>query len=167
MYTHTQGRSSDALSAAPAQRAFAPPPVLPRVAAQAPWQPGIPSWHANSPAVAAAPQGFGYEQQQQQPGQGSSQDSSSNFRFLPGQAFSQDSQSTPSLSNRSVPKFLEDSWARGEPQPGPTRQPQAPPAPPPPPGRKTFDHWPRSCGKHGQLLLSADLTTRALQRQNL
>ena len=133
---YTQGRSSDAFLPASAMGAPAPPPVLPRVAAQDPWQqPGVPSWHANSPALAPPPpQGFGYEQQQQ-PGQGSSQDSSSNFRFLPGQALSQDSQSTPSLSNRSVPKFLEESWARGEPQPSARRQPQAPPAPPPPPGR--------------------------------
>ncbi|KAL3156740.1 hypothetical protein ABBQ38_001015 [Trebouxia sp. C0009 RCD-2024] len=154
-----QGRSNDAFSAAPAQRAPAPPPVLPRVAAQAPWQPGIPSWHANSPAAAAPPQSFGYEQQQQQPGQGSSQDSSSNFRFLPGQAFSQDSQSTPSLSNRSVPKFLEDSWARGEPQPSPRRQPQAPPAPPPPPGAYT-------AGSQGVLSQRRSLAANALASWN-
>jgi len=63
-----------------------------------------------------------------------SQDSSGQFRFLPGQRSSQDSQSTPSLSNRSVPRFLEEAWARGEPQQQGARQaPSMPPPPPPPP----------------------------------
>ena len=130
-----QGASNDAFSGPPAQRvAPTPPAVLPRVAvaapAPAPWQAPMPSWHANSSAVAPMSQQYGYEEQQAS----GSQDSSSHFRFLPGQGSSQDSQSTPSLSNRSVPKFLEDSWACGEPQQGATRQTQAPPVPPPPPG---------------------------------
>ena len=107
--------------------------MLPRVAVAAPWQAPMPSWHANSSAVVPVAQQYGYEEQQA----AGSQDSSSHFRFLPGQGSSQDSRSTPSLSNRSVPKFLEESWARGEPQQGGTRQAQAPPVPPPPPPGRT------------------------------
>ena len=108
-----------------------PPAVLPRmaVATPTPWQPQVTSWSSNSSMAAPLPQGYSYEEQQAS----ESQDSSGQFRFLPGQHSSQDSQSTPSLSNRSVPKFLQDSWARGEPQPGPQRQP--PPPPPLPPGK--------------------------------
>lgn len=134
---YSQGASSDGFPVYATQRAApAPPAVLPRVAvaAAAPWQAPMPSWHANSSAVAPVAQQYGYEEQQA----AGSQDSSSHFRFLLGQGSSQDSRSTPSLSNRSVPKFLEDSWAHGEPQQGATRQAQAPPVPPPPPGRTSL-----------------------------
>ena len=134
---YSQGTSGEGFLVSPAQRAApGPPAVLPRVAvaAPAPWQAPMPSWHANSSAVVPTSQQYGYDEQQAS----GSQDSSSHFRFLPGQGTSQDSQSTPSLSNRSVPKFLEESWARGEPQQGAARQAQAPPVPPAPPGRTSL-----------------------------
>ncbi|KAL0034341.1 hypothetical protein WJX77_009981 [Trebouxia sp. C0004] len=116
----------------------APPVVLPRVAVAGPTPnyPQINSWSAASSTVMPS-----YHQQQgsiiidSQQALGS-QDSSAQFRFLPGQRSSQDSQSTPSLSNRSVPRFLEEAWARGEPQQqGPRQAPSMPPPPsPPPPG---------------------------------
>ena len=126
-----QSASNDDFTISNAQRAApAPPAVLPRVAvaAPAPWQTLTAPWSANSSMMPAASRGTWQEEQQAS----GSQDSSGQFRFLPGQRSSQDSQSTPSLSNRNVPRFLQDSWERGEPQPGPQRHP--PPPPPPPPG---------------------------------
>ncbi len=113
----------------------APPVVLPRVAVAGP-TPNYPqtnSWTAANSIVMPShhQQGSVIIDSQQAVG---SQDSSGQFRFLPGQRSSQDSQSTPSLSNRSVPRFLEEAWARGEPQQqGPRQAPPMPPPPPPPP----------------------------------
>ena len=115
-----------------------PPTVLPRVAVAPPVPNSYPqtnSWSATNSIVMPGhhQQGSVIVDSQQAPG---SQDGSGQFRFLPGQRSSQDSQSTPSLSNRSVPRFLEEAWARGEPEQQGSRQgpPLPPPPPPPPPG---------------------------------
>lgn len=114
-----------------------PPSVLPRVAVAAPVAsyPQPNSWSATNSVMMPGhhQQGSVIIDSQQAPG---SQDSSGQFRFLPGQRFSQDSQSTPSLSNRSVPRFLEEAWANSEPQQQGSGQgpPMPPPPPPPPPG---------------------------------
>ena len=123
----------------------APPMVLPRVAVAAP-TPNYPqtnTWSAANSIVMPShhqQQGSVIIDSQQAV---ASQDSSGQFRFLPGQHSSQDSQSTPSLSNRSVPRFLEEAWARGEPQQqGPRQAPSMPPPPPPPPLGTHYLHAP-------------------------
>ncbi len=134
---HLQNSTSVVQPVSSAQWATnAPPVVLPRVAVAAP-TPNYPqtnSWSAANSIVMPShhqQQGSVIIDSQQAVG---SQDSSGQFRFLPGQRSSQDSQSTPSLSNRSVPRFLEEAWARGEPQQQGARQaPSMPPPPPPPP----------------------------------
>ena len=100
-----------------------------------------------------------------------SQDSSGQFRFLPGQRSSQDSQSTPSLSNRSVPRFLEEAWARGEPQQQGARQaPSMPPPPPPPPPPPGTEHltaaWTRAW-RNAQSLCALKTTCHGLTAASL
>lgn len=110
-----------------------PPAVLPRVAvaAPAPMYSQTNSWSGSGSTV--MPMHQPSSSMIETPQASDSQGSSSQFRFLPGQPSSQDSQSTPSLSNRSVPRFLEEQWVKGEPEQPGLRQ--APPPPPPLPGR--------------------------------
>ena len=87
--------------------------------------------------VYQTPQAYVGQPQQAPPSIGSQGSGQARFQFQPlGQPSSPQSQSTPSLSGRSlsgksVPRFLEEAWARGEPS-GP---PKLRPGPPPLPGK--------------------------------
>ena len=78
------------------------------------------------------PQAYAGQPQQAPPSIGSQGSGQGRFQFQPlGQPSSPQSQSTPSLSGRSlsgksVPRFLEEAWARGEPS-GPSNSRQGPP----------------------------------------
>lgn len=88
---------------------------------------------APTPISYQSAQLFANQPQQAPPSIGSQGSGQGRFQFQPlGQPMSPSSNSTPSLSGRSVkamPAFLEEAWARGEPGPSNAR-----PSPPPLPG---------------------------------
>lgn len=132
-----------------------PPTVLPRHAVP---QPG-PQFQQATALQYAQPAGVmpgqGYAIQPQQLRQGSAQ---GQFEFQPvGQPPSLQSHSTPSMSGRTVPRFLEEAWQRGEPGPSGNRQ-GPPPLPGTSPAACLTSSWICHCAcvhrQHGRVLLS-------------
>lgn len=82
------------------------------------------------PVAYQASQGYATQPQQAPPSVSSQSSGQRHFQFQPsGQSMSP--QSTPNVSVKSVPRFLEEAWAKGE----PSRPPNARQTPPPLPSK--------------------------------